>query len=124
MSGRSDIERCGFCKKSRKLVDRLIEGPSNNYICDECIELCHSLIHEEKRGSIGLALEDVPPPKTIKAFLDNYVIGQEHAKKVLAVAVYGHYRRMMARQSPGRVPEGVEIEKSNKIGRASCRERV
>ncbi|MCA8921895.1 MAG: ATP-dependent Clp protease ATP-binding subunit ClpX [Planctomycetes bacterium] len=108
MSGRSDIERCGFCKKSRKLVDRLIEGPSNNYICDECIELCHSLIHEEKRGSIGLALEDVPPPKTIKAFLDNYVIGQEHAKKVLAVSVYNHYKRVLAPPD-----DEVELEKSN-----------
>ncbi|MEZ6186879.1 MAG: ATP-dependent Clp protease ATP-binding subunit ClpX [Planctomycetota bacterium] len=109
MSGRSsEIERCGFCKKSRKLVDRLIEGPSNNYICDECIELCHSLIHEEKRGSIGLSLEDVPAPKEIKSFLDNYVIGQERAKKVLSVAVYNHYKRVLAPPD-----EEVELEKSN-----------
>jgi len=108
MSGRSEIERCGFCKKSRKLVDRLIEGPSNNYICDECIELCHSLIHEEKRGSIGLSLEEVPPPKTIKGFLDNYVIGQERAKKVLSVSVYNHYKRVLAPPD-----DEVELEKSN-----------
>ena len=110
MSGREQ-ERCGFCKKSRKLVDRLIEGPSNNYICDECIELCHNLIHEERRSAsenIGLKLEDVPPPKDIKRFLDQYVIGQEHAKKVLSVAVYNHYKRILSPPD-----DEVELEKSN-----------
>ena len=84
-------ERCGFCKKSRKLVDRLIEGPSNNYICDECIELCYNLIHEERRSAatdgFGLKLDEIPHPREIKEFLDEYVIGQEKAKKVLSVAV-------------------------------------
>jgi ATP-dependent Clp protease ATP-binding subunit ClpX len=104
--------RCGFCKKSRKLVDRLIEGPSNNFICDECIELCHNLIHEERRssteGSMGLTLDEIPVPRTMKGFLDDYVIGQEHAKKVLAVAVYNHYKRVLSPPD-----EEVELEKSN-----------
>jgi ATP-dependent Clp protease ATP-binding subunit ClpX len=110
MSNR-DLERCGFCKKSRKLVERLIEGPSNNYICDECIELCHNLIHEERRNQndgLGLRLEDVPTPREIKAFLDQYVIGQEHAKKVLSVAVHNHYKRILTPPD-----DEVELEKSN-----------
>jgi len=110
MSGR-ELERCGFCKKSRKLVERLIEGPSNNYICDECIELCHNLIHEERRSAsenIGLRLDEIPPPREIKEFLDNYVIGQERAKKVLSVAVHNHYKRVLSPPD-----DEVELEKSN-----------
>jgi ATP-dependent Clp protease ATP-binding subunit ClpX len=105
------MERCGFCKKSRKLVERLIEGPSNNYICDECIELCHNLIHEERRSAsenIGLKIEDIPAPREILSFLDNYVIGQDHAKKVLSVAVYNHYKRILSPPD-----DEVELEKSN-----------
>jgi ATP-dependent Clp protease ATP-binding subunit ClpX len=104
--------RCGFCKKSRKLVDRLIEGPSNNFICDECIELCHNLIHEERRSArgegIGLKLDEIPTPRSIKGFLDQYVIGQERAKKVLSVAVYNHYKRVLSPPD-----DDVELEKSN-----------
>ncbi|MGE0708253.1 MAG: ATP-dependent Clp protease ATP-binding subunit ClpX [Planctomycetota bacterium] len=105
-------ERCGFCKKSRKLVDRLIEGPSNNYICDECIELCYNLIHEERRSAaadgFGLKLDEIPCPREIKEFLDSYVIGQEKAKKVLSVAVYNHYKRVLSPPD-----DEVELEKSN-----------
>jgi ATP-dependent Clp protease ATP-binding subunit ClpX len=108
----ADLERCGFCKKSRKLVERLIEGPSNNYICDECIELCHNLIHDERRRAsndgLGLKLEDIPNPREIKVFLDQYVIGQEHAKKVLSVAVHNHYKRILSPPD-----DEVELEKSN-----------
>ncbi len=111
--GASEIERCGFCKKSRKLVDRLIEGPSHNYICNECIELCHKLITEERKrgddkGAVPIALEDIPPPREIRTFLDDYVIGQEHAKKVLSVAVHNHYKRILTPPD-----DDVELEKSN-----------
>ncbi|MBL4847360.1 MAG: ATP-dependent Clp protease ATP-binding subunit ClpX [Planctomycetes bacterium] len=105
-------ERCGFCKKSRKLVDRLIEGPSSNYICDECIELCYNLIHEERRNAatdgLGIELDEIPSPRVIKDFLDLYVIGQEKAKKVLSVSVYNHYKRVLSPPD-----EEVELEKSN-----------
>ncbi|RMG14393.1 MAG: ATP-dependent Clp protease ATP-binding subunit ClpX [Planctomycetota bacterium] len=104
--------RCGFCKKSRKLVGQLIQGPSNNFICDECIELCHNLIHQERRGARsavgGLSLDEVPTPREIKDFLDLYVIGQERAKKVLSVAVYNHYKRVLSPPD-----DDVELEKSN-----------
>jgi len=111
--GTGEIERCGFCKKSRKLVDRLIEGPSHNYICNECIELCHKLITEERRrgddkASLPISVEDIPPPREIKLFLDDYVIGQEHAKKVLSVAVHNHYKRILTPPD-----DDVELEKSN-----------
>ena len=114
-------ERCGFCKKSRKLVDRLIEGPSSNYICDECIELCYNLIHEERRSAavdgFGLKLDEIPSPRTIKEFLDLYVIGQEKAKKVLSVAVNNHYKRILSPPD-----DDVELEKSNVllIGPTGC----
>jgi ATP-dependent Clp protease ATP-binding subunit ClpX len=105
-------ERCGFCKKSRKLVDRLIEGPSNNYICDECIELCYNLIHEERgratTDGFGLKIDEIPHPKEINEFLSQYVIGQDKAKRVLSVAVYNHYKRILSPPD-----DEVELEKSN-----------
>ncbi|MBI3725480.1 ATP-dependent Clp protease ATP-binding subunit ClpX [bacterium] len=110
---RADVEKCGFCKKSRKLVDRLIQGPSNNFICNECIELCYKLIAEDRRritdtAALPLQLDDIPPPREIKLFLDEYVIGQEHAKKVLSVAVHNHYKRILTEPD-----DDVELEKSN-----------
>jgi ATP-dependent Clp protease ATP-binding subunit ClpX len=108
-----EVEKCGFCKKSRKLVDRLIQGPSNNFICNECIELCHKLITDDRRrvedtSSLPIQLEDIPPPREIRAFLNEYVIGQEHAKKVLSVAVHNHYKRILTEPD-----DDVELEKSN-----------
>ncbi|MCB9897521.1 MAG: ATP-dependent Clp protease ATP-binding subunit ClpX [Planctomycetes bacterium] len=125
--GRGNEERCTFCSKGRRQVKNLIAGPPDVYICNECVELCNTILVEHRsqespgQTSAGgaldaageLSIDRLPTPSSLVKRLDEYVIAQEHAKKVLAVAVYGHYRRMLARQSPGRVPEGVEIEKSN-----------
>ena len=109
-------ERCSFCKKSAKLVDRLIQGPANNYICNVCVELCHGLISEEQRrqapSETTLQLEDVPTPREIKERLDAHVVGQEQAKRVLAVAVNNHYKRVLSKQDSTE-DTTVELEKSN-----------
>lgn len=102
--------RCSFCGKSQEQVRRLIAGPQV-YICDECIELCSEIIEEEFEGDEeGSELLDMPTPKEIKAHLDQYVIGQDDAKKALAVAVYNHYKRI---NSPSHKDDEVEIQKSN-----------
>src|SRR5438445_947298 len=100
---------CSFCGKSQKEVKKLIAGPTV-YICDECIGLCNDIIAEEiekEEQTYGLAA--VPKPAEIKAVLDEYVIGQERAKKNLAVAVYNHYKRIDSRVEA----DGVELQKSN-----------
>ena len=86
---------CSFCGKSQKEVRKLIAGPSV-YICNECIELCNEIIADEeaKEGYLKKRYSTLPTPPQIKAFLDEYVIGQDRAKKVLAVAVYNHYKRV------------------------------
>jgi ATP-dependent Clp protease ATP-binding subunit ClpX len=100
---------CSFCGKSADIARRLIAGPGV-YICDECVYVCKKILDEEEDVISGEFLHDLPTPKEIKAFLDQYVIGQESAKRVLSVAVYNHYKRI-SRQNPG---EGdVELEKSN-----------
>lgn len=102
--------RCSFCAKTQDQVRRLVAGP-NVYICDECIELCSEIIEEELEGLYEEeALVDMPKPKEIKAHLDEYVIGQEDAKKALAVAVYNHYKRI---NKPTGKNEDVEVQKSN-----------
>ena len=105
--------RCSFCGKSGEQVRKMISGPSGTYICDECIELCAELIEEEldlEEQEMGDEEINLLKPKEIKAFLDEYVIGQEQAKKVLSVAVYNHYKRILA----GRDKETeVELQKSN-----------
>lgn len=115
MAGRSDDEiRCSFCGKSQGQVRKLIAGPKGAYICDECVDICAEIIEEEfeNEEETGTAEEteqiNLLKPEELKAFLDDYVIGQDQAKKVLSVAVYNHYKRIMAGDDLG-----VELQKSN-----------
>ncbi len=100
--------KCSFCGKLQDQVKKLVAGPGV-YICDECIELCNEIIEEELSEDIGLELGDIPKPKEIKDILDQYVIGQDSAKKSLAVAVYNHYKRI----NLGGKIDDVELQKSN-----------
>ena len=102
---------CSFCRKSYRDVGPLVEGPGDVYICGECIELCQSILDQERRrrGSSKPLFNKVPAPREIKGKLDEYVIGQESAKKVLSVAVHTHYKRLML----GTEGTDVEIDKSN-----------
>lgn len=100
--------KCSFCGKVQEQVKKLIAGPGV-YICDECIELCNEIIEEELNEDVDVDLRSVPRPKEIKEILDQYVIGQEDAKKALAVAVYNHYKRINAKQKT----DDVELQKSN-----------
>jgi ATP-dependent Clp protease ATP-binding subunit ClpX len=107
-----DLLKCSFCGKSQKQVKKLIAGPGV-YICDECIDLCNEIIEEELSESSDLSFGDLPKPKEIFDFLDQYVIGQEVAKKALAVAVYNHYKRVQAGGSDRPREDAVELAKSN-----------
>lgn len=100
--------KCSFCGKSQDQVRKLVAGPGV-YICDECIELCTEIVEEELGHEEELDLKDVPKPKDIRAILDQYVIGQEQAKKSLSVAVYNHYKRINTQNKL----EDVELQKSN-----------
>ncbi|MFZ5817170.1 MAG: ATP-dependent Clp protease ATP-binding subunit ClpX [Bacillota bacterium] len=100
--------KCSFCGKFQDQVKRLVAGPGV-YICDECIELCNEIIEEELNEEVDFELKDVPKPTEIKAILDQYVIGQERAKRTLAVAVYNHYKRI----NMGNKLDDVELQKSN-----------
>ncbi|MEA2461629.1 MAG: ATP-dependent Clp protease ATP-binding subunit ClpX [Actinomycetota bacterium] len=106
-----DLLKCSFCGKSQKQVKKLIAGPGV-YICDECIDLCNEIIEEELAETPELKLEDLPKPKQIYEFLNDYIVGQEQAKKVLSVAVYNHYKRI---QVGARQDGDVELAKSNII---------
>jgi len=105
----SDLVKCSFCGKSQKQVKKLIAGPGV-YICDECIDLCNDIIEEELSENSEVHFEELPKPTEISAFLDDYVIGQERAKKILSVAVYNHYKRV---QAGGYTDNEVELQKSN-----------
>jgi len=121
-----DLLKCSFCGKSQKQVRKLIAGPGV-YICDECIELCNEIIEEELGAAVSEGVEelDLPKPREIKGFLDDYVIGQDQAKKALAVAVYNHYKRLRSRgtlTAAGKEHDSIEIAKSNilMIGPTGC----
>ena len=102
---------CSFCGKSQHEVRKLIAGP-NVFICDECVELCNDIIREEMEDNTPVTGSKLPKPQEIKQVLSEYVIGQEHAKKVLAVAVYNHYKRLELQHRSGKNTE-VEVSKSN-----------
>lgn len=111
MQESADLLKCSFCGKSQKQVKKLIAGPGV-YICDECIELCNEIIEEELNTGAEAAVgaEQLPRPKEIRDFLNEYVIGQDDAKRTLAVAVYNHYKRIRAAADRG---DEVELQKSN-----------
>ena len=114
MAGKNDGRiRCSFCGKTQEQVNRLISGPNGAFICDECIDICADILEEEAMEEAGMrtsAKEEINllKPEELKAFLDDYVIGQDQAKKVLSVAVYNHYKRVLAGNDLG-----VELQKSN-----------
>jgi ATP-dependent Clp protease ATP-binding subunit ClpX len=118
-----DLLKCSFCGKSQRQVKKLIAGPGV-YICDECIDLCNEIIEEELAGEDQIRFEELPKPVEICQFLDQYVIGQEQAKKALSVAVYNHYKRIQAEAAGHghRDSEPVELQKSNilMIGPTGC----
>ncbi|WP_289033581.1 ClpX C4-type zinc finger protein, partial [uncultured Arsenicicoccus sp.] len=124
-----DLLKCSFCGKSQKQVKKLIAGPGV-YICDECIDLCNEIIEEELSEAPDSGLDELPKPRDIFAFLESYVIGQEDAKRSLAVAVYNHYKRINAgatgsatgTSASKRGDEQVDIAKSNilMIGPTGC----
>ncbi len=107
-----DLLKCSFCGKSQKQVKKLIAGPGV-YICDECIDLCNEIIEEELNEASDVQLGDLPKPREIFDFLDEYVIGQDTAKKALAVAVYNHYKRVQATAGDRPKDDQVELAKSN-----------
>ncbi len=113
-----DLLKCSFCGKTQKQVKKLIAGPGV-YICDECIDLCNEIIEEELSQSSEVRFDDLPKPREIYEYLNDYVIGQEHAKKILSVAVYNHYKRV---QAGAYGDPDVELQKSNimLIGPTGC----
>ena len=119
--GRGQVERCSFCENTRHDVDKLIAGRPGIYICNRCVEICHTILKEEdhKKTAPPLVLDQIPPPRRLKEELDKYVIGQEHAKKVLSVAVHNHYKRLLLAEKS---KSGIGVEKSNilLIGPTGC----
>src|SRR5215210_5895883 len=118
------VTTCSFCGKSSRDVGPMVEGPSDVYICANCVDLAHNIIRQEKRklSASQPLFSTIPSPRQIKEYLDQYVIGQEYAKKALSVAVHNHYKRLTTQEQPN--PDGttapppvpgsdVEIDKSN-----------
>jgi ATP-dependent Clp protease ATP-binding subunit ClpX len=106
--GSGKLLYCSFCGKSQHEVRKLIAGPAV-FVCDECVELCNDIIREELQDNAAAGSDKLPKPKEIKAVLDEYVIGQEKAKRILAVAVYNHYKRLRSHTKKNEV----ELAKSN-----------
>src|ERR1700760_3077083 len=112
------VTTCSFCGKSSRDVGPMVEGPSDVYICANCVDLAHNIIRQEKRklSSAAPLFSTIPSPRQIKEFLDQYVIGQEHAKKAMAVAVHNHYKRLVTAEATtdeAAPTAEVEIDKSN-----------
>ncbi len=116
MAKQSDSSRskaiCSFCGRASTQTDTFIEGPNKVFICPECVDLCHNIMQQNRKrlSKTTLTLDEMPKPRQIKEYLDEYVIGQEHAKKYLAVAVHNHYKRLVHSDSE---EKNVEIDKSN-----------
>ncbi|KGM13297.1 ATP-dependent Clp protease ATP-binding subunit ClpX [Cellulomonas bogoriensis] len=117
----ADLLKCSFCGKSQKQVKKLIAGPGV-YICDECIDLCNEIIEEELAEATEVGMVELPKPREIFDFLEEYIVGQEAAKRSLAVAVYNHYKRIQAGESTKGEGEQIELAKSNilLIGPTGC----
>jgi len=107
-----ELLKCSFCGKTQKQVKKLIAGPGV-YICDECIDLCNEIIEEELSEPTETQTGELPRPREIFSFLDDYIVGQERAKKILSVAVYNHYKRVRAAATSAGAGESVELAKSN-----------
>ena len=109
--------RCSFCGKTEDQVNRLIEGPGA-FICNECVDLCVEIFKDDYASFDEESLKDVPKPAEIHAFLDEYIIGQQTAKKALSVAIYNHYKRIYSKS----VPDDIELQKSNilMLGPTGC----
>ena len=110
---RSDIQVCSFCKRTQEEVNRLIAGPDQVFICDECVDLCRDILEEDNSAQTAtdFQLNRIPSPKEIYERLNEWVVGQDWAKKVLSVAVYNHYKR--TNRSKTNKADEVELQKSN-----------
>ncbi|OHD54515.1 MAG: ATP-dependent protease ATP-binding subunit ClpX [Spirochaetes bacterium GWF1_51_8] len=104
---------CSFCGKSRTEVEKMFKGRGDNYICDRCLTDSMEILKDERKSKIKSGIRELPKPKDLKTYLDQYVIGQEHAKKAIAVAVYNHYKRIMNNRNEITGTSDVELEKSN-----------
>lgn len=110
MARRNNGQFCSFCGKPAEQSRRMVSGPNDIYICNQCVAVCQSILEDEEMDLEPIQLDDVPTPKQFKEYLDQYVIGQDYAKKALAVAVYNHYKRMAM---PKSADSDVQLEKSN-----------